>query len=71
MKDMGITIILIGVVVWLLNGQAALPETIHLEGPGLLAIPMLAGAAWLMYKGRFLAAIGVILAVIFIWGGVL
>jgi hypothetical protein len=58
-------------VVWLLNGQAALPETIHLEGPGLLAIPILAGAAWLMYKGRYLTAVGCILFVIFVWGGVL
>jgi hypothetical protein len=70
-KDFGITIILIGVVIWLLDGMSELPETIHLEGPGLVAIPLLAGAAWLMYKGRFLPAVGVILFVIFAWGGVL
>jgi hypothetical protein len=72
MKDFAITIGLIAAVVWLFQASEGLPETIHLQGFSLIAIPLFLLGSYLCFSGkRVLTGIGIMFVTLVVFGGVL
>jgi hypothetical protein len=72
MKDFMISIGLIAAVVWLFKASEGLPETIHLEGTGLIAIPLFLLGMYLCFSGKkVLPGIGIMFVTLVVFGGVL
>lgn len=72
MKDFAITIGLIGAVLWLFQASEGLPNTIHLQGVGLIAIPLFLIGMYLCFSGkRVLTGIGIMFVTLVVFGGVL
>jgi hypothetical protein len=67
MKDFLITVVLVGVVVWLYQ---TLPPVVEFEGVGLLGLVAFGLGAYLTFTGkRSYAGIAIMAVVMAVWGG--
>ncbi len=72
MKDFAISAGLIGAVLWLFQASEGLPDTIHLEGVGLVAIPLFLTGMYMCFSGKnVLSGIGIMFVTLVVFGGVL